>query len=159
MKHLAFLLAFIAVLAFTVSGCTEHYSNGERTGLVTQFSRTGLLFDSWEGELHVTQTGMNSTMNEFQFSIDNNNEENLKTEIATLDSANKYGWKVRLKYHECFGRNLTNSRGETDYFVDSVQVLERSMRSLFTDNNKSSSPASGRTIDTIYVVIDRSKNP
>ena len=142
-----------ALLIF--ASCRENYSNGERIGLITKFSRSGTFFKSWEGELHVTQTGMNSSMNEFQFSIDNNIEDERKTVIAKLDSAAKNGWKVRLIYHECNWKNMTGSRGETNFFIDSVQVLDKNMNTLFNNNAPGSN--TGHKADTIYVVIDRSK--
>ena len=52
------IIALTAVLFMT--SCTENYSNGERIGLVTQFSKTGLIFKTHEGHLNLTQTGMNS---------------------------------------------------------------------------------------------------
>jgi len=68
MKKL-FLLA-IASASLMLTSCSENYSNGERIGVITQFSETGLIWKSWEGHLNVTQTGMNSSV-PFDFSIDN----------------------------------------------------------------------------------------
>ncbi len=57
-----------------LSSCSsENYSNGERIGVITQFSRTGIFWKSWEGHLNATQTGMNSSV-PFDFSIDNDSE-------------------------------------------------------------------------------------
>jgi hypothetical protein len=33
-------------------GCGEGYSDGERTGIVSKFSKKGLVYKSWEGELN-----------------------------------------------------------------------------------------------------------
>lgn len=33
-------------------GCGQGYSDGERTGIVSKFSRKGLVYKSWEGELN-----------------------------------------------------------------------------------------------------------
>jgi hypothetical protein len=74
--------------------------------------------------------------------------------IATLDSAATEGWKVKIKYHETFGKNWFSNRGETNYFVKEVQVLDKDpIGNMFGDNSKSS----GHVIDTIYVVIDKSQ--
>lgn len=135
-------------LLFLLSACSENFSKGERIGLITQFSRTGLIWKSWEGHLNMTQTGMNSSQ-PFDFSIDNNIEKERTTVINTLDSAAKFGWKVRLLYHQCKGKNITGSRGETDHFIDSVEVLDKNIISLF--NRDTLRP--GKIIDTIYVVI------
>lgn len=149
---------FIIASMLTMTSCMENYSNGERVGTISKFAKSGLMFKSWEGELHVTQTGMNSTMNEFDFSMDNNNE-NPKT-IATLDSAAKDGWKVRVVYHQCRNKNMTGSRGDSNYFIDSVQVMDRNFNTMFNNNSTKTASTTGdrpgHIIDTIYLVIDKS---
>jgi len=101
MKTIKFIfLALVA--AITMTSCTENYSNGERIGMITKFSQKGLVWNSWEGTLNTTQTGMNSA-EPFQFSVDN--DVNDPKVISTLDSAATYGWKVKVKYHETFGKN------------------------------------------------------
>ena len=147
MKKLFVLAA--SVLALT--SCTENYSNGERIGMITKFSEKGLVWSSWEGSLNTTQTGMNSA-EPFDFSVDN--DVNDPKVIAALDSAANEGWKVKIRYHEVAGKNWFNNRGETNYFVKEVVVLDKDpIGNMFGDNNKST----GHVIDTIYVVIDKSQ--
>jgi hypothetical protein len=147
-----FLLFSIAIL-FT--SCTENYSNGERIGMITKFSKKGLIWSSWEGTLNTTQTGMNSA-NQFEFSVDN--DVNDPKVIATLDSAATYGWKVKIKYHETFGKNWFNNRGETNYFVKEVEVLDKDpIGNIFGNDQKAQPETGGKVIDTIYVVIDRTR--
>jgi hypothetical protein len=135
---------FIMMSIFFLSGCSQNYSNGERIGLITKFSRSGIIWKSWEGHLNLTQTGMNSAQ-PFDFSIDNDNEpENL---VKTLDSAAQYGWKVKLVYHQVFGYNWFNNRGDTDYFVTKCEVLDKNVGSMFSGSH------AGRVVDTIYVVV------
>lgn len=138
-------LIAIIIIGITLSSCSENYSNGERIGMITQFSKTGALWKSWEGHLNVTQTGMNSSV-PFDFSIDNDKEDTAV--INKLDSAANYGWKVKLIYHQTNGKNWFENRGETNHFVTTVQVLDRGMV------NNSTQHTSGTGIhDTIYVVI------
>lgn len=147
MKKLFVLAA--SVLALT--SCTENYSNGERIGMITKFSEKGLVWSSWEGSLNTTQTGMNSA-EPFDFSVDN--DVNDPKVIAALDSAANEGWKVKIRYHQVAGKNWFNNRGETNYFVKEVVVLDKDpIGNMFGDNNKST----GHVIDTIYVVIDKSQ--
>jgi len=172
-KILALLLG---VLLFT--SCSENYSNGERIGVVTQLSKTGVIWESHEGHLNVTQTGMNSSV-PFDFSIDNDNES--PELISTIDSAAQFGWKVKLTYHQTFGLNWLSNRGETDHFVTECQVLEKNFGNAFNGKGNGGSlelseklanlegsvkvlmdkiqtaPVGGRVIDTIYVVIDKRK--
>ncbi|WP_162923471.1 hypothetical protein [Arachidicoccus soli] len=131
------------------ASCTENYSNGERIGLITQFSRTGIFWKSWEGELHVTQTGMNSTMKDFEFSIDNDHED--AAIVNQIDSAAQHGWKVKLTYHQTFGKNWFGNRGETSHFITKVEVLDKKpIAGLF----KKDSSDHGHIIDTVYLIID-----
>ena len=151
-KYVSFVL--LAAL-FALQSCSENYSNGERIGVATQFSNTGVIWKSHEGHLNVTQTGMNSSV-PFDFSIDNDNEP--PGLIKTIDSAAQYGWKVKLIYHQTFGKNWFNNRGETSHFIEKCEVLQRDFGNAF--NGKSDSTQqfrAGRVVDTIYVVIDRTK--
>ena len=151
MRKTMFLL-LVAML--TLASCSENYSNGERIGVVTQFSKTGILYDSWEGHLNVTQTGMNSSV-PFDFSIDNDNEpDNL---VKTIDSAAQYGWKIKLIYHETVGKNWFHNRGQTDHFIKKCEVLEKNFGNVF-NGKKQNEKSTGKVIDTIYVVIvDKSR--
>lgn len=150
MKQL--LVIFISSILFT-SCISENYSNGERIGLITQFSKAGAVWKSWEGQLHVTQTGMNSTAQDFDFSIDNDREDT--SIINQIDSAAQHGWKVKLKYHETIGKNWLNNRGETDHFITGVEVLDKNP--VGTALGARQEPSRGKVIDTIYVVIDKTK--
>ncbi len=143
MKQIKFLT--VVVLSIFLTSCTENYSNGERVGMITKFSQKGLIWNSWEGSLNTTQTGMNSAA-PFEFSVDNDvNDHNV---ISTLDSAATEGWKVKIKYHETFGKNWFSNRGETNYFVKEVEVLDRDpMGNIFGNQS------SGKVVDTVYVVI------
>jgi hypothetical protein len=98
----------------------------------------------------------------FEFSVDN--DVNDPKVISTLDSAATQGWKVKIKYHQTFGKNWFSNRGETNYFVKEVVVLDRNpIGSMFGDSNKSNDSKNcdcktgGKVIDTIYVVIDKTK--
>ena len=151
MKKSTLVLALLASVMLMTS-CSENYSNGERVGMITKFTEKGLIWKSHEGHLNATQTGMNSAEG-FDFSVDN--DKNDPVVIATLDSAANLGWKVKLEYHEVSGFNWFSNRGETDYFVNKVDILDRNPMSMFS-GGKDSAPT-GRVIDTIYVVIDKSQ--
>lgn len=156
------ILAFALISMMFVTSCTENYSNGERIGLVTQFSKTGIIWKSWEGHLNMTQTGMNSST-PFDFSIDNDREDTLL--VKSLDSAATYGWKVKITYHETFGKNWLHNRGQTSHFVSNIQVLDKNPighafgieKQTSTMTNTCGCKVSGKVVDTIYVVIDKSK--
>ena len=150
MKNTLFALALFSL---TLVGCSENYSNGERIGFVTKFSNRGLIWKSWEGELNLTQTGMN-TSSTFQFSIDNDRQD--ENVVKILDSAATLGWKVKIRYHETAFKNLFRNRGETDHFVETVEVLDRTPLSVFNTPQKDGTHVAGK-VDTIYLVIWRDK--
>jgi hypothetical protein len=144
-------LITLIIPLFALMSCSENYSNGERIGLVTQFSKKGMLWKTHEGHLNITQTGMNSA-DGFDFSIDRDNED--PTIVSLLDSAASFGWKVKLIYHQTFGKNWLSNRGETNHFIDSVIVVDKSFSNHNTNQNQmSNGNTSGKVVDTIYVVI------
>jgi hypothetical protein len=143
-------LLLVSLCSLLFIGCSENYSNGERIGLVTQFSKRGMIWKTYEGHLNITQTGMNSA-DGFDFSIDGSKED---PEIVTLlDSAASYGWKVKLIYHQTFGKNLLGARGETNYFIDSVIVVDKTFSVHNTNTQSPNHKSGGRVVDTVYVVI------
>lgn len=144
----------LGVAALSLQSCSENYSNGERIGVVTQFSNTGLVWKSHEGHLNVTQTGMNSSV-PFDFSIDNDAED--PKVVALLDSAAQHGWKVKLVYHEVAGYNWFANRGNTNHFVEKVEVLEKNFGNAFNGPTDNKTMTTGHVIDTIYVVLDSRK--
>ncbi len=152
-KWVPVIMLLLMVMLF--SGCSENYSNGERIGMIQKFSKSGVIYKSWEGDLHVTQTGMSSNT-DFSFSLDNDNEpEGL---AAKIDSAAQHGWLVKLTYHETVGKNWFSNRGSTDHFVTKMQLLNKNpMQTAFSGNKQDSMRVKGKTIDTIYVVILRNK--
>ena len=147
------LILFLSVVTLFLSFCSNSYSNGERIGTVNKLSKKGLVFDSWEGHLNLTQTGMTST-DGWDFSIDNDHEpEGL---ITSLDSAANCGWKVKLTYTEVSGFNWFSNRGETDYFVSKMEILDRDFTDPLHLRNEPSTQ--GHIIDTIYVImVDKSQ--
>ena len=141
----------MATATMLLSGCSENYSNGERIGTITQFSKTGAIWKSHEGHLNVTQTGMNSAVG-FDFSIDNDNES--EALVSTIDSAAQFGWKVKLVYHETFGKNWFHNRGGTSHFITKCEVLEKNFGNVFNGKSQNSGQVVGGIVrDTIYVVI------
>lgn len=158
MKKLMLLLSCLLLVIISTS-CVENYSNGERIGVVTKFSRAGVVWDSWDGHLNITQTGMNSSGEPFEFSVDNDHEN--PNVIALLDSAANKGWKVKIKYHQVWGvKNVAQNRGESDYFVDDVIVLDKGFTEKLQFNNGVNNTVSTKAgvHDTIYVVIDKSRD-
>lgn len=144
-----FMMFVISSMVFGFTSCKERYSVGERIGTVTKFSRAGVIWQSWDGHLNITQTGMNSAGEPFAFSVDNDHED--PKIVSLLSKASTDGWKVKICYHQVWGlKNVFHNRGESDYFVDSVKVLDKD----FTKKLEFNSGASNKSKrDTTFVWI------
>lgn len=147
---------FLIGCTLSLMSCSENYSNGTRVGTITQFSKTGMWSKTHEGHLNTTQTGMNSSV-PFDFSLDGDQESENQNLIKTLDSATLHGWKVELVYHQVKGYNWFGNRGDTNHFVTECKVLDRDFSNSFNNQRNTQSNVSGRVIDTIYVVVDKSE--
>ena len=157
MKKYLILLAAICCMCLT--SCKEHFSDGERVGTVTKFSKAGVIWDSWDGHLNITQTGMNSAGEPFAFSMDNDRSDQTAI-INELLEAQRYGWKVKVCYHQVWGfKNFFNNRGESDYFVDSIEVLDKNFAHPFSNGIPSEGAKNtlvlGSKGNPIYVVISK----
>lgn len=146
--------AFALAAAFSLTGCKENYSQGEKVGNLIEFTNKGVIWDSWEGRLNMTQTGMNTSGEPFSFSFDNDRADQ-DSLIRLMKQAQVEGWKLKIRYHEVWGlKNFWCNRGETDYFVDGVTVLDKNfanpLRSLGGGRG-------GRVVDTVYVVVDKAE--
>jgi hypothetical protein len=119
------ILLVVTIVAF--SSCSNNYSNGNRVGFVTQFSKAGLIWKSWEGHLNMTQTGMNSS-SAFDFSVDNDKED--ISIISDLQLALDSGYKVELTYNLAKGYNWFSNRGNTDYFVSHCKIIKENNKLL-----------------------------
>ena len=120
-------------------------------GSIIEFTRKGVIYDSWEGRLNLTQTGMNTSGEPFSFSFDNDRTDQ-DSIIELMKQAQVEGWKIKLRYHEVWGfKNVFYNRGETSYFIDGVTVLDKD----FANPLKQMGMRQGQVIDTVFVVIDK----
>lgn len=110
-----FLLVFGVFYYLTVWS----YSDGERAGTVSTFSRRGYVFKTYEGVLNVGgfsgETG-SLTPQYFSFSVEDDS-------VATkINDAIRTGKRVTLHYEEKLVRLPWN--GETKYFVTEVELID-----------------------------------
>lgn len=113
-KRYFFLFLFLIVLAgvglwtYTTFTC---YSDGERPGSVSKFSRKGILFKTWEGELFRSDY---QTAQQWTFSVQ---DPAIATKIEAAIRDNK---KVVLHY--CQKYYKFPWQGDSEYFVDKVEI-------------------------------------
>jgi len=124
MRGLLYFLVFLLVIfgfLYVLTGWS--YSDGERAGTVSKFSRRGYLFKTYEGVLSVGgfsgETGT-LTPQYFDFSV--------KDEAvgAKITEAVKTGQRVTLHYEEKILRLPWN--GDTKYYITSVEFVGPSVR-------------------------------
>ncbi|HEX4375587.1 MAG TPA: hypothetical protein VHZ99_00385 [Steroidobacteraceae bacterium] len=108
------LLAVLGIAGFTWLMLRWSYSSGERAGFVQKLSRRGYVCKTWEGEMAmVTMPG--TVSEKFLFTVPDD---------ATAAKINaSLGKRVSVHYEQ--HRWLPSScMGETEYFVNAVQVME-----------------------------------
>ena len=106
-----FIYTLFAAICFLLGSCKENYSRGEKVGNLIEFTKKGVIYDSWEGRLNLTQTGMNTSGEPFSFSFDNDRTDQ-DSLIKLLYRAQVEGWKVQIKYHSV---RFTWSSTRTNY--------------------------------------------
>jgi hypothetical protein len=113
---LAFLILAL-VIAYFICGIT--YSEGNRAGVLIKFSKKGLAFKTYEGELNMGGIGNipnTAQMNQvWDFSV---------IDGPTADSLMQLeGRKVSLHYRQVLKNMFW--QGETEYFVDGAKVINQ----------------------------------
>jgi hypothetical protein len=108
------VLAVIAIFVlYTFLMLSWSYSDGERAGVLQKFSQRGWICKTYEGELAMyVVAGVGPQI--WNFSV---RDESIVDELNAA-----MGEKVRLHYAEHRGLP-TNCFGETDYFVDRVEIV------------------------------------
>ena len=118
------LFKALGVLALMITGVFLFlyyvtYSEGVRSGELIKFSRKGVIFKTWEGEISQGISGAQI----FQFSVLDRDQE----VIESLKAAE--GQYVKVNYEERF--TTFAWWGETKYFITSVEVTDSPHRSKF----------------------------
>ncbi len=105
--------ALLLIALYTMVMLWWSYSDGDRAGVLQKFSKRGWICKTWEGEIAMYVVG-GVAPQIWEFSVRDD-------EVAKqLEAA--VGQQVRLHYAE--HRHLpTNCFGETDYFVNRVEVV------------------------------------
>jgi hypothetical protein len=119
MRFFTYLLVFVLLIfgvLYLLTGWS--FSDGERAGTVSKFSRRGYLFKTYEGVLNVGgfsgETG-SLTPQFFDFSV---KEEAIAQKIT---EAVKSGQRVTLHYEEKILRLPWN--GDTKYYITNVEMV------------------------------------
>lgn len=113
------LILGLAVLGVCLILASLSFSDGDRAGTITKFSRKGYLFKTYEGEMLVggfaDGTGQLNA-EKFEFSVRPGQD----SVVTTLQDAMLNGRRVRVKYEEKYFRFVW--MGDTKYFITDVDV-------------------------------------
>jgi hypothetical protein len=105
--------ALVLIALYTLFMLWWSYSEGERAGVLQKFSKRGWVCKTYEGELAMYVVG-GVAPQIWNFSVRDD------AVVEQLHAA--VGQQVRLRYAEHRGLP-TNCFGETDYFVESVEIV------------------------------------
>lgn len=121
MRGLLYFLLFLLIvfgILYVLTGWS--YSDGERAGTVSKFSRRGYVFKTYEGVLNVGgfsgETG-SLTPQFFDFSVKD------EAVSAKITEAVRTGQRVTLHYEEKILRLPWN--GDTKYYITSVEFVNQ----------------------------------
>ncbi len=111
------------LLLSTISYCAWRnmtYSDGARAGYLVKISKKGVVFKTYEGQLDLSGIGISGDVgggarNIWAFSV---SDDEVYKELQKYE-----GKKVSLHYKEKM--NSFPWQGDTNYFVDDVEVLTR----------------------------------
>ena len=115
-KRIAWILLVLGILSAIVYYVVRTYSvsDGVRTGLLYKLSHKGVVFKTYEGELHLGGSIQMNAQSVWYFSVKN---EEIFKKMQAYDGKN-----VKLHYHELV--NAFPWQGDTNYIVDDVQPVQ-----------------------------------
>ncbi len=108
-----FVVIGLLVLSFFVFGS---FSDGARNGHVVKMSHKGILFKTWEGQLHLDCSRVGSNPMPWDFSVP---DEKVAREIEQASLENSC---VNLHYKEKYYRFFW--MGDTKYYVYKVEKIQ-----------------------------------
>lgn len=101
-----FALSVILMPFICYNGCIENYSDGERTGEIYKFSKKGIFFKSWEGEMYLGGVSSDANgslvMDKMYFSILESDEEAKKEIISDVQQCARERATCTIQYNEWF---------------------------------------------------------
>jgi hypothetical protein len=112
------VLLCIALLAFVLYA---DYSDGERAGVPVKFSRKGVIFKTYEGELNVgglSNSSEGAIPTTWTFSVRRSDEDVQRGMSVAMEESKRVKLHYTEKYVQLFWR------GDTKYFVHRVEILD-----------------------------------
>ena len=126
------IVALVLITLYTLFMLWYSYSEGERAGVLQKFSRRGWICKTWEGEIAMYVVG-GVAPQIWYFSV--------RDEATATSLGKAVGRQVRLHYSEHPGLP-TNCFGDTDYFVDNVEIVGPPLEGLQRSGEDTPAPPS-----------------
>ncbi|RMG54431.1 MAG: hypothetical protein D6722_29020 [Bacteroidetes bacterium] len=124
-KRILLIVSIVVVLVGLVTGSVAlfgSYSSGSRVGKIVKFSRKGVIFKTYEGNLNVGGFAKDEdgdiSPSVWAFSVGRGEDEI----VEAIDQAMDQGYSVKLHYKEMFFQ--FDWRGDTKYFIQKVEKVE-----------------------------------
>lgn len=99
-------------------GINITYSDGHRIGCITKLSKKGVLFKTWEGEMQMgamAGDGKGSAVpHVWEFSVPSDDV------AKKIEEAMNSGARIKVHYKQVWMNGWSN--GDTDYYVDSIEL-------------------------------------
>ncbi|MBD79973.1 MAG: hypothetical protein CL840_13755 [Crocinitomicaceae bacterium] len=115
-------IAVVAVIAGAYIMFFANYSTGYRVGTIIKMTKRGVIFKTYEGQLHTgglsSDAGGETATSMWDFSV-HKDDESIRNQI---EDAVDNGSRVKLYYDEKFYQWAIF--GDTKYFVNKVEVIE-----------------------------------
>lgn len=115
MKKLKWFAILLIILGIMIAPFYLSKSEGERAGVITKLSHKGYVFKTWEGEM-VQGSFQVMTSTVWTFSVADDKA------VEKVRKAMESGKRVNASYKQVMLRNPL--RGETDYFITDVKIIE-----------------------------------
>ena len=115
MKKVKWIAILAILLGIMIAPFYLTKSEGERAGVITKLSRKGYIFKTWEGEM-VQGSFQVMTSTVWNFSVAD------REAVEKVRKAMESGKRVNASYKQVMLQNPF--RGETDYFVTDVKIIE-----------------------------------
>lgn len=126
------MIAFASMLLIMMhTSCTDDYSDGTRIGVLKKFSKKGLIYKTWEGEMYMSPSITSGSQYQgvggydtFYFSIDEEVHE-CQTPIDSIVKYMNSGEAVIVTYKQIAFTDWNNSRGNSDYKAIKIEPFKK----------------------------------
>ena len=112
------LMLFLLIFVFPFTGLCKNYSEGARAGTVQKFSKKGLFWKTYEGDLYMGMTTGDEgkiVANIFHFSLPKDADQSL---VKKIEDANTKGDRVKLQYDQWLISPC--SQGSSKYIISGI---------------------------------------